>query len=379
MSGQTALPPCEGNASAVLVVSGVVRNGVGVIRGCCMPEVLPHLVARALDSAGAELTVAGAVPDDETLEDAPPGGRCFRILIPLQGLPRAVREVTLTSTQGRVEPEYQSGFQLRNLFYPDRSSFARADIGRKRHLRPSDKETSMFMSGQMAAMFPVGVNEKSDEARVLMVCAYAYRATELMAREDADRAVKLIDAFDSQPHTFTRDDVIERYNVSLLMAQWHAATAAGDRMAFERALLRALAEANQVAGSRHVFVFSYNPIRSMCALAGYSILRGDLKRAEEAFRALRVLLLSAGRAMETRPSHLQEFSRSCFLASNMEHFEALLKHHEQTPRDALLSTPMPLLKGNVEQAVIRTLIQPSIRSDNAPAVITAIQRFVAEA
>jgi len=379
MSADATVDAATTAGAVVRVQRGVVRDGIGIVQGCCPPALLGSLVARAVAVEGETISEAAAEPGEPIGQGCAAGEVPFRIRLPLRGLARPVREVLVASALRPIHPAYGAEFELSNLFYPDAASFTRSNVGRKRVLRQRDNETSMFMSGQMAAMFATELDPQTDEVRVLMTCAYGYRATDLMSLYDGQRVVSLVDAFDAQLRGLPSDDLVERRRGSLLNAQWHAATAAQDRDTFERALLGMLGGAEAMSRNKHAFVFHFNPVRSMCALAGYSILCGNWARAMEAFAGVRLVLPQAGRLMTFYPAHLQDFTKSCRLASNIEFFEEMLRDRAGEPPERLLSAPVVRLRGTLAETAALHLIRPSIRSDNPDDVLDVIRRFAGAA
>lgn len=354
----------------VRVTSGVIRDGVALVEGESDPDLAGHLRLRAMSPDG--LVVAEA-----RIEPTPAAGPgAFSARLAMHGHAQPIMECVVDVEGSSALPSYAPCYQLRQLFYASPEAFEKSNVARKRNLRQPDNETQMFMARQMASMFSTELDRRRDEARLLMSCAFAYRATDVKSAGDAALAIALIDRFDEQLRSQPPSDLNGRRRTSLLNAKWHAAAIADDAAAFEKALVDILAMAEVMAHNDYIFIFHFNPVRSLCVLAGYSILIGDVNRARQCFAAIRGIMAGAARAMTFHPVHLQDFAKSCRIVTVMAFFEDEMAANTGGSGEALLMRPVPRLRATVGDAAVSHLIRPCIRSDNPEDVVAAVRRFV---
>jgi hypothetical protein len=320
--------------------------------------------APAEPSAGGEAE-AGSVPPTGYLRM-----KARSRLLPGQG---PVRRFELRARRGPIRIRSGERYHLQELFYPTPEDFSRSQIARRKGNRPLDKETQMFMTAQMAVAY-ADISRGGMEVAMTMTASYAYRATDLLRQDDARRAVELLDALIGRIAALPPSDHHENAIVSLITARWHACAALQDAEGFRRSLAEIFDRTASICANTLVYTLCYNSVRSLCVLAGISLLQEDPARAEACFAAIGDILRAAGSRLTLNVAHLREYSSTCRTAGPIGYFQAEIAAAaaEGAP---LRPRHMAVLRGTVGEKARELLIRPALRSDNAEALSAIIARL----
>lgn len=341
------------------LAAGVIRDGRAVVSGVCEGSGFGEIDIVAMGTAGRELRRARladcAVPD---------GAEGFRASLALDGFEAPVKGIYFASPDPAFGMEAAAGYELTSLFYETEEEYERSGFGRKRILRPRDKETDAFLSRQLAEAYAGALPD-----RLLMVMSYAYRSIEIGSAADIAHALELLDGIGRRQSEF-RPDAEPRKDAthlrtSILTTRWHAELALG-RFAEFRATLEALLEqAVHVMVSPLAFYTSTNAIRGLVVLSALRLMTGDhdgwLAALDVAWKVLRF----AGMGLRDDESGLVEFAGSCRLVG-------LMAPH----RRRLLRRPgAPLGEQAIADLETRILL-PAFRTSSPRALLEAFRRAV---
>ncbi|SHJ67424.1 hypothetical protein SAMN02745194_03081 [Roseomonas rosea] len=376
-------PTLSGEDDVVLDL-GVIRNGQALITLYAREAVSSDLQLVAVGADGSavatwRLRPPSAEPPATAEPEAEPNPYVEAGLLRMKARSRLtpehgpVRRFELRSSQGPIRIQRSDRFQLDELFYPTPEEFSRSQIARRKCNRPLDKETQMFMTAQMAVAY-ADISSGGMEIAMTMTASYAYRATDLLRRDHAQRAVELLDALIGQIEQLPPSDYNENAIVSLLTARWHACAALEDMTGFQRSLTAIFDRTASICANTLVFTLCYNTVRSLCVLAGHSLVRGDTARAEACFEAIGDILRAGGSRLTLNVAHLREYSSTCRVAGPIGYFRNEIQRAEAegVPVQQL---HMSSLRGTVAEKAREHLIRPGIRSDRSDRLTEIIGTF----
>lgn len=343
------------------LTGGIIRDGRAVVSGACEGSGFEEIDIVAMGTGGRELRRA-------RLADCAVSGGAegFRASLALDGFDGPVKGIYFASPDPSFGMEAAAGYELTSLFYETEEEYERSGFGRKRILRPRDKETDAFLSRQLAEAYAGALPD-----RLLMVMSYAYRSIEIGAVDEIAHALELLDGIGRRQSEFRpaaeprKDETHLR--TSILTTRWHAELALG-RFAGFRATLEALLEHSiHVMVSPLAFYTSTNAIRGLVVLSVFRLMTGDRDGWLAALDAAWGVLRFAGMSLRDDGSGLVEFAGSCRLVGLMAPY-----------RRRLLRRPGAALGEQAVADLEMQVLRPAFRTSPGT-LMDAFRRAVAEA